>query len=149
MSSPCSICNSLRSRHDPLELRRLEAFRLRSHAAPVPIAGWTIIDLIRHAETLDQLTEEESRELGSLLVRTSAAIRAATGCERVYLLAFAEAARHVHVHLVPRHGHDPRTDAWAVADHYRAVAEGRAAPATESDSIAIAQEVAARVAGGL
>jgi diadenosine tetraphosphate (Ap4A) HIT family hydrolase len=47
-----------------------------------------------------------------------------TGCERVYAIAFGEGAPHLHLHLIPRHGADPASAAWCVADLYRAVAAG-------------------------
>ena len=141
MQVPCPICRSIRSdeeglagaaRADPCELLRIGGFRLRRHASPSPVAGWTIVDLVRHAATLDELSEQEASELGRLVARTVGAIRAATGCDRVYVLSFAEAARHVHVHLAPRHEAGPRTGAWAIADLYRAVAAGEIPAADEA-----------------
>ena len=72
--------------------------------------------------------------MGAHIRRVSAAIRAVTGCERVYLLAFAEAHRQVHVHLVPRHETDDSSKAWALADLYRAVAAGSRPPANAQES---------------
>ena len=71
--------------------------------------------------------------MGEHVQRVSAAIRAVTGCQRVYLLAFAEAHRQVHLHLVPRHEVEDATKAWALADLYRAVASGARAPASVED----------------
>ena len=126
----CPICALERGAAEALGGAR--GWSLRHHPAPAPLAGWVIVDLRRHAATMDELTAEEAAELGPLLVRTCAAIREATGCERVYVLSFAEAARHVHLHLVPRHAGDAATEGWAIADHYRAVASGNAAPALEA-----------------
>jgi diadenosine tetraphosphate (Ap4A) HIT family hydrolase len=148
---PCPICHSIlagEAGRDPVDFRRTAGFRLRRHAAPSPIAGWTIIDLLRHAATLDELSEAEAAELGRLVAHTTAAIRAATGCERVYLLSFAEAARLVHVHLVPRHEHDPRTAGWAIADLYRGVASGEVVAADEAACEATAAAIAAAMRGG-
>jgi diadenosine tetraphosphate (Ap4A) HIT family hydrolase len=154
---PCPICRSIRSdeeglagaaRADPCELLRIGGFRLRRHASPSPVAGWTIVDLVRHAATIDELSEAEAGELGRIVARASAAIRAVTGCERVYVLSFAEAARHVHVHLVPRHEHDPRTAGWAIADLYRGVASGEVAAADEAACLAAAAAIAAALRGG-
>jgi diadenosine tetraphosphate (Ap4A) HIT family hydrolase len=104
---------------------------LKPHAAPCPVAGWCVLELVRPCPTLDALTPDESRDMGAHIRRVSAAIRAVTGCERVYLLAFAEAHRQVHVHLVPRHETDDSSKAWALADLYRAVAAGSRPPASE------------------
>ena len=107
---------------------------LKPHAAPCPVAGWCVLELARPCPTLDALTVDESRTMGEHVRRVSAAMRAVTGCERVYLLAFAEAHRQVHLHLVPRHEADDATKAWALADLYRAVAAGGRAPATAEES---------------
>ena len=151
MPDTCPICRSILAGDagsEPDELLRTVGFRLRRHAPPVPIAGWTIIDLLRHAATLDELSEGEAAELGRLVADATRAIRAVTGCERVYMLAFAEAARHVHVHLVPRHEHDPRTAGWAIADLYRGVASGEVAAADEAACLAAAAAIAAALGGG-
>lgn len=121
-------------------------WRVRRHPDPSPVAGWTILDLARHAATLDGLTVEESAELGRLLVEVSAAVREATGCGRVYLLSFAEAARHVHLHLVPRHESEEATKGWSVADHYRAVATGARSPAEPARCEQAFREIARRLA---
>jgi diadenosine tetraphosphate (Ap4A) HIT family hydrolase len=115
-------------------LRLGEGWLLKSHAAPVPVAGWCTLELERPAATLDALTPEEAAAMGRLVQRASAAIRGVTGCDRVYLLAFAEAHRQVHLHLVPRHGDDGRTDGWSVADHYRAVQRGERTGASVAQS---------------
>jgi len=116
-------------------LRLGDGWLLRPHAVPAPVAGWCTLELERAAATLDALTPDEAACMGRLVRRVSAAIRAVTACDRVYLLAFAEVHRQVHLHLVPRHDGDPRTDGWAVADHYRAVTQGEraGAPAMESE----------------
>jgi len=107
---------------------------MKPHAAPCPVAGWCVLELQRPAATLDALTADESRMMGAHIRSISAAIRQVTGCERVYMLLFAEAHRQVHVHLVPRHERDDATKAWALADLYRAVATGTHAPATPHES---------------
>jgi diadenosine tetraphosphate (Ap4A) HIT family hydrolase len=51
-------------------------------------------------------------------------IKRLTGCDRVYVMAFGEGAPHLHLHLIPRSAAEPTTEAWAVADLYRAVTSG-------------------------
>lgn len=137
----CPICTISAAASMPLGGR----WRLRRHPDPSPVAGWAILDLARHVATLDELTGEESEELGRLLVEVSAAVREATGCARVYLLSFAEAARHVHLHLVPRHEREEETRGWSVADHYRAVAAGTRSPADPARCAAAFAEIARRL----
>jgi diadenosine tetraphosphate (Ap4A) HIT family hydrolase len=62
----------------------------------------------------------------------SALLKELTGCDRVYAIAFGEGAPHLHLHLIPRFAGDPRTTAWLVADHYRAVAAGERAAASSA-----------------
>ena len=107
---------------------------LKPHAEPCPVTGWCVLELSRPCATLDALTPDESRTMGEHIRRVSAAMRAVTGCARVYMLLFAEAHRQVHLHLVPRHEADESTKAWALADLYRAVAAGSHAPASPEET---------------
>lgn len=144
----CSLCASIAAdaATDGAELARRRHWRVRSHPAPSPIAGWTILDLLRHAEGIDRLEPEEAAELAELLVEAAAATRAATGCERVYLLSFAEALPHLHLHMAPRHAGDDATRSWSIADRYRQVAAGSVAAAEEVACAAAAARIAAALA---
>ena len=66
------------------------------------VPGWLFLELRRHAEGPTALTPEEASELGPLIVDVSTAVQAATGAERVYLLAFGELFPHFHVLVAPR-----------------------------------------------
>ena len=63
----------------------------------------------RHVAAIDELTDEESAELGVLLRRSSVALREVTGCVKTYVMQFAEAEghNHVHFHIVPRMANQP------------------------------------------
>ncbi len=63
----------------------------------------------RHVEAVDKLTNDEATELGLLIQRVSAALREVTGCVKTYVIQFAEAEdhRHVHFHIVPRMADQP------------------------------------------
>jgi len=54
--------------------------------------------------SLDQLTADEATTLGDLLRRASIALQAVLGCQKTYVMLFAEAEgfAHLHVHVVPR-----------------------------------------------
>jgi len=75
-----------------------------AHAIGTSLPGWLVVLPLRHVLAMDELTEEESTELGPLLRRLTKALRAATGCEKTYviLLAEAEGFGHVHFHVIPR-----------------------------------------------
>ena len=58
----------------------------------------------RHVEGLDALTRAEAVEMGVLLHDASAALVEVTGCQRTYVMLFAETEgyAHLHLHVVPR-----------------------------------------------
>ena len=74
------------------------------HVHPVAIEGWLVLVLRRHARALHELTDEEAASLGHWLPRLVKALHRATGSEREYVMQFAEAEghNHVHIHLVAR-----------------------------------------------
>jgi len=123
---------------DPLEgpepggllIGRCGSFLLRHHPLPSPLLGWLLLDARRHLGGPADFNPAEAAGFGAALQRASALVRQLTGCERVYALAFGEGARHLHMHLVPRHASDPASEAWRVADLYREVVAG-ARPAAE------------------
>jgi len=80
------------------------------HAYDTSLPGWLVLVARRHIEALDALTEDEAAELGQLIRQVSAALRAVTGCAKTYVVQFAEAREHphVHVHVVPRMPNQPR-----------------------------------------
>ncbi|MBX3355164.1 MAG: hypothetical protein KF724_05640 [Phycisphaeraceae bacterium] len=125
-AAPCAICNL---REPGERLTGVTRWRVRPHPEPVPMAGWLIVDLDRHAEGWHAIDSDEASEFGHLMQRLSSALREASGAERIYLLSFTEMVPHLHAHLAPRHGSDPGQRGWGIADRYRAVAEGRAEPA--------------------
>jgi len=117
-----------------LAIGRFGPWLLRHHPLPAPLVGWLILDSLRHVGGPADFDAEESAALGPMLQRSSALVRELGGCERVYAIAFGEGARHFHLHLIPRHGSDPATESWRVADLYRAVSAGER-PAAEPDSV--------------
>lgn len=74
------------------------------HNYDTSLPGWLVLVVRRHLSAIDELTEEEAVELGALLHRTSKALKAVVGCEKTYVLQFAEHPEHphVHFHIVPR-----------------------------------------------
>ena len=79
------------------------------HSYNTSLPGWLVLIIRRHIEAIDELTDEEAAELGVLLQRTSAALREVTGCAKTYVVQFAEAAEHphVHFHVIPRMAEQP------------------------------------------
>ena len=66
------------------------------------VPGYLVVTLTNGAESLADLSEETSQQLGALLSKTAAAIEQATAADRVYCLSFCEQLRTLHFHLLPR-----------------------------------------------
>jgi diadenosine tetraphosphate (Ap4A) HIT family hydrolase len=65
-------------------------------------AGTVIVEARRHLLDFGDMTPDEMAEFGSLVHRLVPAVKAATGVERVYLLALMERAPHFHLWFVPK-----------------------------------------------
>lgn len=137
MVETCAICHLHRQvcAAGSYEIGRGGLWLLRHHADPAPLAGWLLLDSVRHLGGPADFTAAEASAWGPAVQWASALVRQLTGCERVYAIAFGEGAPHLHLHLIPRFGADPHTAAWSVADHYRAVERGVRPPA---DPVAVA-----------
>jgi len=74
------------------------------HSYNTELPGWLVIVSRRHIGSIDEMSENEAVELGIMLRRVSIAIKQVTGCEKTYVLQFAEHPDHphVHFHVVPR-----------------------------------------------
>jgi diadenosine tetraphosphate (Ap4A) HIT family hydrolase len=107
------------------EIGRNERWLLSHHPDPAPLAGWMLLNAVRHLGGPVDFTPAAAAAWGRAIQAASRLVRELTGCERVYAIAFGEGARHLHLHLIPRHAGEESSEAWAVADLYRAVAAGR------------------------
>ncbi len=120
-----------------------------AHAFDTSLPGWLVLDARAHVTALDELPPAAHTELGELLGRLSAALRAETGCAKTYVMQFSEAQGfgHLHVHLVPR-APDLTDDVRgpAVFRHLGPDAVGTPVPEAERD--AIAMRLAARLRPG-
>ena len=74
------------------------------HAYNTSCLGWLVLVARRHIEALDELTFAEAVDLGALLRELSLALKKHTGCQKTYIMQFAESDEHphVHFHIVPR-----------------------------------------------
>jgi len=145
----CGVCQL---HQDPAAVARFEICRtrlwlLRHHPLPAPLPGWLLLDARRHLGGAADFRTEEAADFGPMLQRCTALVRQLSGCERVYAIAFGEGARHLHVHLIPRHSSDPLSEAWSVADLYRQVVDGRRAAASEAAVDALVRRARPAAAG--
>ncbi len=74
------------------------------HSFNTSLPGWLVLVARRHMTAIDEMTDEEAAELGLLIRRVSLALKEITGCIKTYVIQFAEAVEHphVHFHIVPR-----------------------------------------------
>lgn len=79
------------------------------HSYNTSLPGWLVLISRRHMTAVDEMTEAEALELGALIRQVSLALKAVTGCQKTYVIQFAEAAEHphVHFHIVPRMADQP------------------------------------------
>ena len=75
-----------------------------AHAFGTSLPGWLVVVPTRHAEALHDMEPDEAAQLGEVLRRASAALHEVVGCEKAYVVFFAEAEgfAHLHVHVIPR-----------------------------------------------
>jgi diadenosine tetraphosphate (Ap4A) HIT family hydrolase len=79
------------------------------HAYDTSLPGWLVLVARRHTAAIHAMTAEEAQELGILIREVSIALQEATGCLKTYVIQFAEAAEHphVHFHVIPRMADQP------------------------------------------
>ncbi|MYD08605.1 MAG: HIT family protein [Chloroflexi bacterium] len=104
----CKSCQLVRRRDDGVappwdSIYRGQYWDL-AHAYNTSYLGWLVLVSRRHIEALDAMTAAEATELGALLREVSLALKKCTGCEKTYIMQFAESKEHphVHFHIVPR-----------------------------------------------
>jgi diadenosine tetraphosphate (Ap4A) HIT family hydrolase len=79
------------------------------HSYNTSLGGWLVLVVRRHIEAIAELTPDEAVELGALLRKVSKAVQQVTGCEKTYVVQFAEHPEHphVHFHVIPRMANQP------------------------------------------
>ena len=81
------------------------------HSYNTSLPGWLVLVARRHLAAIDEMSAAESAELGGLLQQVSASLKQVTGCQKTYVMQFAEHPQHphVHFHVVPRLNEQPET----------------------------------------
>ncbi len=147
----CLTCELVRRRdegHAPLwdSICRTDHWDL-VHSYNTSLPGWLVLIARRHLEAIDELTDEEAAELGVLLRQTSAALKEVTGCVKTYVIQFAEAAEHphVHFHIIPRMADQPEERGSLGIFGYLGVPEAERVGEAEMNEIA--DQIRCRIAG--
>lgn len=74
---------------------------------------------------IDEMSAAEAAELGTLLQQVSLSLKQITGCQKTYVMQFAEHPQHphVHFHVVPRMKEQPETHRGPQVMKYLQVSE--------------------------
>ena len=144
----CFVCSeNARSDLPPRERVVVTEHWRVAHAFDTSLPGWLVLDAREHVTALDELPPAAHTELGDLLGRLSAALRARLGCPKTYVMQFSEAEGfgHLHVHLVPRPADLPQDAGGPGVFRYLGPgAEGEPVPEDERDRIALQLAAALR-----
>ncbi|MEY2477686.1 MAG: hypothetical protein QOG87_3001 [Actinomycetota bacterium] len=106
--SECQICTRETAPTEPpggwvLRTDLWSACVAEGYAAP----GWLFLQTRRHVEGPMAMNSEEAGELGLDVAHLSGAIKAVTGAEKIYVLAYGERFPHFHMVLLPRMPYAP------------------------------------------
>jgi diadenosine tetraphosphate (Ap4A) HIT family hydrolase len=108
------------------------------HAYDSALPGWLVLVSARHDLSLHDLDEEAHVELGLLQGRVSRALETLLQAPKTYVMFFAEALTHVHLHLVPRMPDQPEDRIGPGVFGYLGADESERVPVEEADRIALA-----------
>ena len=107
----CTIC---RGPEGDKELDRVQVWEDRlwrlTMARSGEVAGFSYLEPKRHVPHITDLGGEEAQTLGTVLARTTSAIREAAGAEVVYVYVFGGGIPHLHLHLAPHRSGDALND---------------------------------------
>ncbi len=109
------------------------------HSYNTSLAGWLVLVARRHMAAIAEMNEAEAVELGRLLRLVSIAVQRATNSEKTYVVQFAEAAEHphVHFHVVPRMADLPAHQRGPAIFRHLGVPEAERVSEARMDEIAV------------
>lgn len=70
--------------------------------------GTLFIEPKRHADGVEDLTDDEAAAIGRMARRLSRALKTASGADHIYLFRFGHHVHHFHLWLVPRYPGTPK-----------------------------------------
>ncbi|MGO9823539.1 MAG: HIT family protein [Solirubrobacteraceae bacterium] len=102
------------------------------------LEGWLVVCPRRHVEAIDELNDDELGSIGGLLGALGSALRAVVGCEKTYVVLFAEQQgfAHLHFHVVPRMPWFTRQDRGPNVFRFLRASEDEQVPAARRDELA-------------
>ncbi|MDF6019348.1 HIT family protein [Streptomyces sp. JH34] len=111
-----------------------------AHAFGTALPGWLVLLPRRHVTAVHDLTDAEAATLGTWQVSLSGALRDVTGCDKTYVVQFAEAEgfAHVHFHIVPRTAELPQEQRGPGIFELLRAPESERVTADQADRMALA-----------
>lgn len=107
----CALCRGVDADEELHRVQVWEDERWRlTTALAGEVAGFSYLEPKRHVPYVTDLEGAEARTLGTVLARTTRAIREATGAEVVYVYVFGDGIPHLHLHLAPHRKGDALND---------------------------------------
>ena len=99
MSGDCHICATLTGGDPDLVIHDDGTWQV-FNVAGVP--GWAMLAPHEHVEGVGGLSDSQAQQLGPLLQRIGAAVKSATGAQRVHVVYLGDNGLHFHVGFFPR-----------------------------------------------
>jgi len=116
----CALCQSLHGPDKRAPLWEDEHWHVREIDAPYPVPGWLILVPRAHVAGPAHMSDAEAASFGLVLRHFERALERVTGALRIYRAALGEAAKHMHVQMVPRYAEIPfDAKGWALFDLQR------------------------------
>jgi diadenosine tetraphosphate (Ap4A) HIT family hydrolase len=108
------------------------------HSFDASLLAWLVLIARRHIEAVADLTDDEAASLGPLVRDVSRALQDVVCCQKTYVVQFAEASEHphVHVHIVPRMPEIPDEARGPGVSRYLGRPEAERVPEEERDLLA-------------
>lgn len=104
MNSDCLSCKILSGKLTTPGgiIYETESFFL-AHAIDTPIPGFIVLASKRHIESIADMDDTQTKELGPLLRKVTKTLRNVVSPERIYCCSVGENISHLHFYLFPRY----------------------------------------------
>lgn len=152
----CILC---RGAEADVELDRIQVWENDLWRLTVSLAsetlGFSYLEPKRHIPHITDLDGEEAKSFGEVMAQVTAALRAETGVEVVYVYVFGDGVPHLHVHLAPHRKGDALNDQFIrgelieekLPNGFTRITSAQFPPLPKDELLAISGRVRRRLAG--